>query len=237
MQKSLRVILLDDEEHALENLANAIMTVDPTVEVCAKFMDPFEAINYAKKHPIDLFFLDIAMPVLNGFEVLEKIGKIIPFKTVFVTAYSEYAIQAIKQNVFDYILKPIDLDQLKECLFETKINQLNPVERPENKLVIKTTDKIHFVTPEDIIYIESENTYTELNLISGDVIVTTKSISYFNQNLCAFTFNRCHNSFIVQRKFISQYDKKKKALVLHDGTFIPVSRGRKEEMLDWLLMD
>lgn len=234
MQNSLKVILLDDEQHALGNLAKAIQQIDATIEICGQFTDPIAAIVYAKTNPIDIFFLDISMPLLNGFEVLEKIGKTITFKTVFLTAHSEYAINAIKQHVFDYLLKPIDMDKLKNCLIATKLSLLeHKAEKTNEKIILRTTDKIHFIDPEEIIYLTSDNSYTKLILLDT-TILSSKSISHYTDLLEPSQFFRCHNSFIVQKKYINEYNKKNKTLILSNQIEIPVSRAKKDSLLDWL---
>ena len=232
MTNKLKTILLDDEEHALGNLENAIHEVDPSIEVCAKFTDPISAILYAQNNPIDIFFLDISMPQLSGFEVLEKMGTFLNFKTVFVTAFSEYAINAIKLHVFDYLLKPIDHSQLKNCLISSKLDLQNKTGK--RRIIIQSLDKISFVNMSEICYLKSDNSYTKF-VLENQTILSSKPISYFYTMLDSSIFFRCHNSFIIQKNKVVEYNKKKRSLVLKNEDLIPVARSKKDDLLKWLL--
>jgi two-component system LytT family response regulator len=227
MENRLRVILLDDELHALGNLSEAIHQVDSDIVICGQFTDPIEAILYVKNNPIDVFFIDISMPLMDGFEVLRRIGDFIAFKTVFVTAYSEYVLQAFKQHAFDYLLKPINISELHQCIMDCKLVQKRL--KKDNKIVLQSSEKIHFVKFEDIIYLQADNSYTKFVLKEKSVL-TSKPISHFSNLLDPIIFFRCHNSFLVNKSHILEYHKKNKSLLLINKDEIPVSRSKKEEL-------
>ncbi|MGB1248908.1 MAG: LytR/AlgR family response regulator transcription factor, partial [Chitinophagales bacterium] len=211
MKNKLYVVLLDDELQALRALSKAIKQLDFKIEICGQFTDPIEAILYIKNNPIDIFFIDVSMPLMDGFEVLRRIGDFSAFKTVFVAASSEYAVEAFKYHVFDYLLKPIGSTKLNQCLLDYRLTMHNV--KKENKIILQSSNKIYFVNYEDVIYLKSDNSYTKL-MLADKSILSSKPISYFTKVLDSSIFVRCHNSYLVNKSQIREYRKKSKSLLL-----------------------
>ncbi len=225
----MRAILIDDEKHALENLQILFEEYCPDVKVVGSFLKPLEAIEQINKQNPDVVFLDISMPVMDGFELLEAIGNI-NFHVVFVTAHENHAIQAIKKKAFDYLLKPIQIKELINCVHNLRIQSKKSI----NRLCICTADSIEFVKISSIIYCMSESSYCHIYLDDGNHYFFTKQLKKLASELPEKMFFRCHNSYIINKLFVKRYNKLENVLELEEEVFIPVARSRKDEVLHWL---
>jgi two-component system LytT family response regulator len=192
-----------------------------------------------------LVFLDIQMPHLNGFELLQKMPNK-NFKIIFTTAYNEYAIQAIRFSAFDYLLKPIDIEELKGSVhrflegnndykeqFELLKNIMHNIQAPSAdgfRLALPTKEGVHFLVPEEIIRCESLGNYTRFFAISNRSYLISKTLGEYDALLSPHNFIRTHKSHLVNRKFISFIDHDG-FVVLKDNTRVEVSRRRKEEVM------
>ena len=243
----LHCILVDDEPRALETLAWELEQFKEEISVVQTFTQPEEAITYLKKNPIDCVFLDIEMPSMDGFQLLEQVGRI-DFAIVFTTAYNEYAIQALKKEAIDYLLKPIDSDDLEETI--AKIKKFNAknltVERLEKillnfnsesqskKITINTDGKLVFLNSDEILYAESDGNYSTIFLKDGQKILLTKKLKEVNALLPESSFFRIHNSYIINLNKIKEFLKTDGYVVLESNHKIPVSRQKKSDFLDML---
>jgi two-component system LytT family response regulator len=240
----IRALLIDDESHATETLNWLLNEYCPNVNVEAVCHSGEEGIQVIKNIKPDLVFLDIEMPNMNGFEMLEKVNNL-SFQVVFTTAYDQYAIKAFKVSAIDYLLKPIDKSELIKAVkkvannypatgtadLETLFNRLYAFKR----LAVPTIEGVKLVNFEDISSCDSDGSYTVLNLIDGNTIVVSKTLKTIEKMLPIPPFVRIHNSHIVNLNEVDRYVKGSGGyVVLKNNKHIDVSRSRKNDLLKFL---
>jgi two-component system LytT family response regulator len=243
----LEVVLVDDETKALQSLSWELTNFSNEIKVVATFQDPFEALAYLEKNTPDCLFLDIEMPTMDGFQFIQKL-KNKEFPVVITTAYNQYAIKALKHEAIDYLLKPIDSDDLKETIIKIKKYNLkhHTTERLEKilmnfnsnslekKIVFNTDGKLLFLESDEILYAESDGNYSTIFLVDGQKIVLTKKLKEVNEILPEESFFRIHNSYIINLNKIKEFLKTDGYVVLKSNHKIPVSRQKKSDFLDML---
>jgi two-component system LytT family response regulator len=243
----LEVVLVDDETKALQSLSWELTNFSNEIKVVATFQDPFEALAYLEKNTPDCLFLDIEMPTMDGFQFIQKL-KNKEFPVVITTAYNQYAIKALKHEAIDYLLKPIDSDDLKETILKIKKYNLkhHTAERLEKilmnfnsnslekKIVFNTDGKLLFLESDEILYAESDGNYSTIFLVDGQKIVLTKKLKEVNEILPEDSFFRIHNSYIINLSKIKEFLKTDGYVVLKSNHKIPVSRQKKSDFLDML---
>ncbi|MEH6679711.1 MAG: LytTR family DNA-binding domain-containing protein [Sediminicola sp.] len=243
----LEAVIVDDEIKALQSLTWELTNFSHEIKVIASFTDPFEALSYLEKNSPDCLFLDIEMPTMDGFQFIQKLTNK-NFPVVITTAYNQYAIKALKNDAIDYLLKPIDTDDLNETIVKIKkFNSKNySSERLEKillnfnsnsiqkKITINTDGKLLFLENDEILYAESDGNYTTLFLIDGQKIVLTKKLKEVNELLPRDSFFRVHNSYIINLNKIKEFLKTDGYVVLQSNHKIPVSRQKKSDFLDLL---
>ncbi|MEO0896995.1 MAG: response regulator [Bacteroidota bacterium] len=242
----IRAILVDDEKFGREALQGALKHYCPEVEILASCSSAKEGLTAISVHQPDLVFLDIQMPHMTGFDMLQEIGQP-DFDTIFVTAHDSFALKAIKYSAFDYLLKPLDIEELvnsmrkyqqerKSVYRETQYQQLiehlqKKLERPE-KLAIPTSDGMEFIQVEDIIFCQASGNYTVLQLTRTGTIVTAKTLKELQGLLEANGFCRVHHAYLINLKHIQKYIKGEGGQVLlTDKHEVDISRRRKDEFL------
>lgn len=243
----LKAVIIDDESKAIESLSWELSNFKDELEVVATFTEPENAILYIKNTKIDCLFLDIEMPTMDGFQFLKKI-ETKDFAVVITTAYSEYAITAIKNEAIDYLLKPIDTDDLAETISKIKKTKDKDISADKfedillkfnnklhhKKITINTDGKLVFLEPKDIFYVASDGNYSTLYLSENKKIVVTKKLKEIDQLLPSDHFFRIHNSYIINLNKIKEFLKSDGYVVLDNNAKIPVSRQRKSEFLEKL---
>ncbi|MEL7123199.1 MAG: response regulator transcription factor, partial [Bacteroidota bacterium] len=196
----IKALIVDDEKHSVATLAWKLEKFCPEVQVVNSFTDPAAALDFILNNKLDLVFLDIEMPRLNGFELLGELPQPLGFEVIFITAYDEFGIRAIKANALDYLLKPVQIQELKEAIakFKSKKSTTSPpkqkVIKTPKRIALATKESIEFVFPEDIILCSSESNYTMIYLTGGRkklISRTLKDVEVWLQNLGFF---RVHNS-------------------------------------------
>lgn len=241
----LKAVIIDDEPKAIQSLHWELSEFEKEIEVIDTFTDPEKALDYLSKTKIDCLFLDIQMPTMDGFQFLDKLTSK-DFSVIITTAYSEYAITALKKEAIDYLLKPIDSDDLKEAIEKVKKynqktitsdkfedillkfnNKLN-----HKKITINTDGKLVFLEPNDVYYVASDGNYSTLFLRDKKKMVVTKKLKEVNELLPKADFFRIHNSYIINLHKIKEFLKADGYVVLENGEKIPVSRQRKIEFLE-----
>lgn len=245
----IRCVLVDDEVHAIKALTLQIEKYCPELDILNSFTDPEEAVVFLKDNSIDLLFLDIEMPRLNGFQLLEKWSQV-PFKVVFTTAYDEFAVEAFRITAFDYLLKPIDRTLLKETVNRFKVekeasntswDQLNILQQLINrqasinvKVPLPVSDGLRFVQLCDIIRCQGDGGYTFVYLIKEKPILLSKTLKEVEETLFAKSdFIRVHQSHLINPSYLKQYIKKDGGyLLLDDDSQIPLSRRKKDNFFD-----
>ncbi len=246
---SIKTILIDDEPAALESLKLKLEMYCPEIEVIATCNTAKLGLKSIIELKPDLLFLDIEMPWMNGFELLNCIADNIHFDVVFVTAYDQYAIRAFKVKAQDYLLKPVDKDDLIKCIERIKgksenFNQakltgiLEEMDNPISlqRILLHTKNTIEVIRQDEIIYLQADSNYCNVYTTDGKRLMVTKTLNNLEKLLDLNQFIRIHRSYTVNINFIKKisiedgvYDA-----VLKDGNKLPISRRRKEKLLELL---
>lgn len=234
----MKAIILDDELHCVNSL-DTLLNQYTEVTVVAKFSNPLTAIKEMNRIQADILFIDIEMPHLNGFEVI-NIFKPHPWHVIFTTAYDEYAVKAFKVEAIDYLLKPIAKHDLIEAIEKCgRKNETNSVEKiPEpfvarmEKIAVPSLAGLELISAQDILYLESDSNYTSVYMLNQERIVVSKTLKSFEEMLQPFGFMRVHHSFIVNPNLIKRYVRGDGGyLIMENDQHINVSRARKEDLL------
>lgn len=243
----LQAVIVDDEKKALQSLSWELTNFSDEINVIAAFTDPFEALSYLNNNSPDCLFLDIEMPTMDGFQFIQKLSNK-DFPVVITTAYNQYAIKALKNEAIDYLLKPIDSDDLKETIAKIKkynaktytadrlekiLLNFNANEK-HKKITFNTDGKLVFLESREILYAESDGNYSTIYLSDGHKIVLTKKLKEVNELLPSDSFFRIHNSYIINLTKIKEFLKTDGYVVLQSNHKIPVSRQKKSDFLDLL---
>lgn len=243
----LKAVIVDDEERALESLKWELTHFSDEIEVVAAFTNPARALDYLAENQPDCLFLDIEMPTMDGFQFIRNMHHS-DLAVVITTAYNQYAIKALKNEAIDYLLKPIDSDDLKDTI--TKIRKHNArnltAERLEKillnhnetstkkRITLNTDGKLIFLENDDILYAESDGNYSTIYLANGQKLVLTKKLKEVGEILPEDTFFRVHNSYIINLNMIAEFIKTDGYVILKSKHKIPVSRQKKSDFLDML---
>ncbi len=241
MENKLKAVIIDDEEHCIETLLWQLETYCPSVETVRSFRNPVECLKFLMYHDIDLLFLDIEMPVLNGFDLLNALPKK-DFGLIFTTAYDEFAIKAIKHRAIDYLLKPIDRIELENAVetaighkkdLELRLSELMKDMDTSSKIAVNTNNGVELLDPEEIMRCESDSNYTHIYFSNGKKLTVSRPLKEIEEQLMSDTFVRVHQSHLVNFKCVKKYIKGSSGhLVLDDDTEIPVSRRKRHELLE-----
>ena len=242
----LRAVIVDDEPKAIQGLSWELSTFENDIEVIETFTIAEKAIKFINENSIDCLFLDIEMPTMDGFQLLEKLENK-DFAIIITTAYNEYAIKALKNQAIDYLLKPIDSDDLEETIGRVKqhYKKNNNTEKVEKilssfnkkfnrrKITINTDGKLVFLSQDEILFVESDGNYSTIYTTgSNKKIVVTKKLKEINLLLPEDHFFRIHNSYIINLNKIKEFLKSDGYVVLENNHKIPVSRQRKSDFLE-----
>lgn len=245
----LKVVIIDDEEIAVRTLSKFLHDYCPNVEVIYSTTDPEEAIVFIESSCPDLVFVDIEMPIINGFDLLAQVKHAIK-DAIFVTAFSEYAFPAFKAGVLDYILKPINPTELINAVHKAAekmakeqknealhkfLNELQPPFAKHNfqpQLQFHVGDGILYLRAEDVLYIESANSFSFLYTKNEPRKIISQRLGDIEEGLHAPPFFRLHRQYVVNMQHIVKYVKGRGGyVVMSDGKNIDVSVRRKEEFL------
>ncbi len=238
----IRAILVDDEKHPLTTLAWKIEKFCPDVQIVGQFTDSSLALDHLRENPPDLLFLDIEMPRLDGFELLEELGEL-SFEVVFTTAYDEFGIRAVKANALDYLLKPVQNQELKAAIEKYKNKHreksevlFNSTTKPQKpRIALATKESIEYVLPENIILCSSDSNYTLIYLADGRKKIISRTLKDVEEWLVPYGFYRAHLSHLVNLQHIKEYVRSEGGyLLLSNGQTLPVARNRKDELLSRL---
>ena len=248
MKQTINAILVDDEPGNLITLNGLLARFCPEVNVLAALGNPLEAIDLIREKKPNLVFLDIEMPYANAFDVLDRLSPI-DFEVIFVTAFSEYAIKAFKYAALDYLLKPVNIDELKGAVERVKkvlhtkpnhnirisglLNNLKyPVDNPE-MITCSTANGFELVKISDIIYFEAEGAYSFLILNGGKKLTLSRGLKEFEESLSPNQFFRVHHSFLINLTHVKRYHRGRGGKVeMTNGLFIEVSTRRKPDFLE-----
>lgn len=245
----MQALIIDDEKHCRDSLAILLGKYCPEIEVLGQCASGEEGIQAIGSQDPDLVFLDISMPGMTGFEMLEQCGSS-DFEVIFITAYDEYAIQAIRHSALDYLLKPVDKNELVQAIARAKgtkqtnssstriakLLELVEGKKGSERLALPTLDGLIIVDTKDILYCESENNYTRFFMADGKAIFVSKTLKKVETILSDDNnFFRSHNSFIINLKYVHRYLKGEGGeVILQNGKSLPIARTRKQDFLDRL---
>lgn len=245
----LKSLLIDDEKHGRENLAGILRSYCPQIELVGEAASVEEALILIRKQTPDLLFLDIEMPRANGFQLLEHLQDF-SFEVIFVTAYDNYAIKAIRFSAADYILKPVNYNDLKAAVEKVavrirekqenlRLKQLyQNLSQPVNpRIGLPAGDRIEFADVGKIIRCQGEGNYTHIWFEDDKHLLVSKTLVEFEELLHEYNFVRVHKTHLVNLKYVKAYIKTDSILKLSSGECIPVSRRRKENVLERLKMN
>lgn len=230
MEKLIKVLVVDDESIAREILETYI-DKHPNLELCGSFGSGLEAISYVRTHPVDLVLLDIHMPELDGFLVLELLSDSV--KVIFTTAYRSYAIKGFEVNALDYLLKPISFDRFLKAIqkyIDLRQEQYLESSSISNYLFIRVDRKMQKVNLDELLYVESFSDYLKFHMSNGQ-FMTRETIKSVEERLPKNRFLRCHRSYIVAVDKIEAYTNEHIEL---KNQAIPISRTYKNSVLQYL---
>jgi two-component system LytT family response regulator len=247
----IKAVIIDDEKDSIDTLKWKLENYCPDVSVAASFDKPAEGIGYLKTNPVDLLFLDIEMPMLTGFDVLEELGRDIAFDIIFITAYDNFGIQAVKFSALDYLLKPVQNKELKEAIDKhiRKAQQKIPSEQIDillqnvqaerkgkrGRIALASKESIEFVDPHEIIACEANSNYTNVYLAEGRKRVISRTLKDFEDMLAPFDFFRPHNSHLINLDRVKEFIRGDGGyLVMENKMKVPVSKTKREELLQLL---
>ncbi|MES2330490.1 MAG: LytTR family DNA-binding domain-containing protein [Bacteroidota bacterium] len=237
-------VIIDDEQNNIDNLEILLEQYCPQLTIVATALNATDGEAIILEHHPDIVFLDIQMPGKNGFALLQSL-RTHSFELIFVTAFDQYGIQAVKFSALDYLLKPIDVEELKTAVHkaiyrstEKKQNKklenlLQVLEHQQQKdlhrIALTSAKETRFIRTQDIIRCESSNNYTTFFLFGREKIMTSKPIFEYEEILVNYGFIRCHQSHLVNKKHIKSWVKEDGGfLLLDDNTQVPISRQKKE---------
>ena len=241
----MRIMIVEDELASREILKALLEEFITGIKIVATAATVAEAVPLIRKHQPELVFLDIELPVEDGFALLDYFTTI-PFKVIFTTAYEEYALRAFRISAVDYLLKPIELEELKEAV--EKARQILAPQQAKQlhllrdnyfghdpKLSLATTEGYLFIKIEDIIRCQADGRYTVFYLNDGTKHITAKNIGEFESTLHTFNFMRVHRSQIINLNKIKRFIKGKTAeVVMEDQTKVQVSNTHRDALLQFL---
>ena len=234
----IKTILIDDEPLARSILKEYLQQY-PQIEVVQECNDGFEGVKAIMQHQPDLIFLDIQMPKINGFEMLELIDQ--RPAVIFTTAFDEYAIKAFENNAVDYLLKPFSQERFDKAIRKWTDQKNAPAEKTDTtalletaaqlpqqsrRIVVKTAGRIRIIPVEEVHYLEASDDYVKIHTKDG-AFIKNRTMGNFEQLLDAHQYVRCHRSFMVNVQFITRidpYEKENYLAILKTGATVPVSK-------------
>lgn len=242
----MKALLIDDELHCLSTLRILLTEYCPQVQIAEECSSAGEGLKAIKKHKPNLVFLDIEMPRMNGFEMLEHFVDI-PFAVIFTTSYDQYAIKAIRCNALDYLLKPIEPSELQAAVqkvqeqtqlpaadqYRMLLRQLQDKEHPFSRIAVPTAEGFELIPADEVIHCKADDNYTHLYLKKKAKVIACRTLKEMEEQLQPFPFFlRVHHSYLVNLNEVIKYIRGEGGyLVMSDGSTVAVSRSRKEALL------
>ena len=243
----IRSIIIDDEQAARDSLSHYIGKYCPDVKVEATAQNINEALELIASKKPQLLFLDVEMPFGNAFDLLEKFEDF-DFQIIFVTAFSQYAIQALNLSAAYYLMKPVDIDELIMAVERAKQNIENKEgnlqarvlvenfkakQMQEQKVVLPLIDGFEVVPMKDVIRCQANDNFTDFHLSNGESRLICRTLKFYDELLSPFDFLRVHKSHLINLQYVTRYKKGKGGQVyLSDGSVVDVSAGKKATLLE-----
>ncbi len=245
----MRAIIIDDEQKGRNLLKELLARAIPNLVIQAEAKNADEGIQLIHRYEPDLIFLDVNMPGKTGFDMLQALQPV-KFEIIFVTAYHEYAIRAFKYNAFDYILKPIDYEELEQCMARLQEKRrdrdlhgqvsslLHTVQQPKSlpeRIMVHSMDGMSVIPIVDIIYLEAAGAYSIFYIRDQDKLISSLNLKEYEDLLTPHRFFRVHHSFLINLAEVKKFVKSEGGYVLmSNGSKVDVSKRRKEEFLQLL---
>lgn len=236
-----KALIIDDEQRTRELIAKMIDSFDLGITAIPAGENVKSGLLAIEEHKPDIVFLDIQMPDGTGFDLLKAIPNK-DFEVIFITAHEEFAIKAIKFSALDYILKPIDPEELRAAVeralegmsqqketpqFEALQNNINPTQK--KRLVLKTQESVHVVDLDNIIRCEADRNYTSFYLTEGKKILVSRTLKEYETLLTGHSFLRVQQSHLINLNFVERYDKGNGgSVVMKDGSEVPLSSAKRD---------
>lgn len=242
----IKAIIIDDEIHCLESLSILLHEFCPEVQLLEQCRSAKKGVEAIEKFKPDLLFLDIEMPGMSGFELLEQLSAI-SFAIIFTTGYDQYAIKAIRYSALDYLLKPIDPKELISAVkkvqeerhlplaeqFQMLLKQIHGKASGFNKIAVPTAEGFELIPAEQVIYCEANDNYTHFFLKNKNKIIACRTLKEIEEQVKDFPFFvRVHHSYLINLNEVSKYVRGEGGyLIMSDGSSVNVSRSRKDSLL------
>lgn len=243
----IKVMIIDDEKHCITTLQHLLKNFKDEFEVVATTQQSIHAKTLIEEHKPHLVFLDIEMPIMNGLELLEQFTSL-PFETIFTTAYDQYAIKALRLSALDYLLKPIDKQELNAALEKYKSKELLTTQEQVQQvkkitqqkimdtLALSTIEGLLFIKMKDIMYLEATSSYTTIFMSNGTKYLASKTLATFEEVMDEAIFFRPHKSYIINLKNVKQYIRGEGGeIIMENGTSISLSRNKKQQFLEMFM--
>jgi two-component system LytT family response regulator len=240
----MNCIIIDDEKHCIKTLSNLLETNFNEVKILAHCLDSTQAYDLIQQLRPDFIFLDIEMPLLNGFDLLSKFEHLF-FDVIFTTAYDTYAIKAIKYSALDYLLKPIDREDLAAAIEKIKRKQgsiskaqLQMATAVHNKqmpdtIALPTSDGLTFASVNEIVYCMADGSYTRMYMTDKSETLLSKTLGDVEELLSEYNFFRIHHSSLINLKQVKKYIRGEGGeVVMSSGRSLQVARTRKTDFLN-----
>lgn len=242
----MTAILIDDEKNALEMLEWMLQKHCPEIEILALCESPLVGLEKIKSLQPDVIFLDIEMPQLNGFDLLERLGRH-NSNVIFTTAYNQFAIKAFKVCAVDYLLKPVDPEDLKAAVqkvhthkskvsteqLDMLLSYMKPEKSRSRRIALTASDHLVFVETDKIMYCESDSNYTIFFLSDGQKIIVSKTLKDVEEILEGSDFFRIHASYLINMKHVTKFTRGDGGyVVMSNNQHITVSRKKKDDFFD-----
>ncbi len=240
----LNAIIVEDEKTSREILKTYLSKYCPNISVLGEAENVDEALVLIRKHQLDVVFLDVEMPFGNAFDLLEKVGDV-DFQTIFVTAYNNYAMEALNAHASYYLMKPIAIDELIKAVdyvtdIAVKENALQDevlvakTKKVDGKITIPQQNGFEVLETQNILYCKADDNYTEIYLKDGKKKLVSKTLKYIEDALSSANFSRVHKSYLVNVDEITKYLKGKGgSVMLSNGKQIMVSASKKSQLLSY----
>ncbi len=245
----IKALIIDDEQKARNILNHFIVNFIPEISEVKQADSVDAALEILKEYEPGIVFLDVEMPHKNGFDFLVAL-KEPAFDVIFTTAYNQYAIQAIRFSALDYLLKPVDPDELKAAvnrhlekkesiqekkeLFDNLVQNIDKKEIKDFRIAVPSNEGVHFFTIDEILRLEADRSYTHIHLVGKRPFIASKTLKHFEEMLDDFQFIRTHKSHLVNPRHITRVSNDHEFLLLTDGSKVEVSRRKKDEVLQQL---
>lgn len=238
----MKAIIVDDEERARRALETLLTTHCPEIEITAQCAGVAKAVLAIRQQQPDVVFLDIEMPEFNGFELLNFFDEV-NFQIVFVTAYSEYAVQAFECSAVDYLLKPVQVEKLKAAVAKVKLQlnnghmlqrlqvlQQNYQANQFHKIALPVSDGLLFVEINNLLQLQAQGAYTQVFLADGSNLLVSRKLKFFEDLLLRRkNFFRIHRSHLINLNYIKKYNRLESFIEMDNGNSMPVAKERKKE--------